>query len=476
MDVLVRFTLITVACLVSCAGPEKRSQDVQLERLAEVLRYVQSEYIVSIDNADLVKAAIAGMYTVAEMKGEGVSAPSTDPWDSLVSAYYDIQRKTSLNLKTLIDGAIAGVMRRLDVHSVYLDAARLQALYDPPREGAVGLSLQQIDGRLLILDTIEGSAAEALQIVRGDRLLKIENELVQGLQLDAIVRRLRGAPGSRVNLTIERKGEQFGVVAKRSVLKYNSVYSALYPGNVGYIKIKFFNNTTTKDLRKHIAGLRLATMSKPRAVVLDLRGNSGGTLNAVVGVGDVFISNGLILYTHGRGKDSKLKFLATPQPDELDADVPMVVLVDAKTASGAEMLAMLLQDHKRARVLGTTTVGSGSIQTILRLSDGDALQLTIAKIYSPDGRPIEDWGVIPDVCITNGKAVFLDRTQVEKTGNARTACPAEAPLYEKESDDIALRTALDMQRIYKKAKLGESRERNALNEYRGLLALSSGPN
>jgi carboxyl-terminal processing protease len=215
------------------------------------------------------------------------------------------------------------------------------------------------------------------------------------------VKMMRGKPGSEIVLTILREGEEkpFNLPVVRAVITVKNIKAETIEPGFMYIRISNFQIHTVDDMRKSLKKLKNENTDNLKGLVLDLRNNPGGLLNAAVGVSDLFLNNGLIVYTEGRIKDSKLKF--TAKPTEVFKNIPIIVLVNGGSASASEIVAGALQDHKRAIIMGERTFGKGSVQTILPMSDETALKLTTARYFTPSGRSIQASGIEPDMIVKN---------------------------------------------------------------------------
>jgi carboxyl-terminal processing protease len=300
----------------------------------------------------------------------------------------------------LLDSAIAGVMNGLDPHSAFLDERGLADLGElaTGRFGGIGVELADRDGDITIITPLDGTPAQRAGLVAGDVLERIDGVSFHGGKLNAASDALRGEPGTAVSLAVRRAGHdaplEFDMV--RDAISVASVRSrALEPG-YGYVRISQFQTNTGADLIGAISALQ-AQHGPLRGLVLDLRNNPGGILQASVEVADVFLTDadGLIVYTKGRQPSSDLRFVATGT--DLLNGAPLAVLINKGSASAAEIVAGALQDHKRALIVGSTSYGKGSVQAVLPLEQRHALKLTTALYFTPSGRSIQSTGIHPDV-------------------------------------------------------------------------------
>jgi len=299
----------------------------------------------------------------------------------------------------LIDGAINGMLKTLDPHTSYMppDAYKQMQVETSGKFGGLGIEITMRNGILTVVSPIEGTPADKAGILAGDKIIKIEDESTLDMTLNDAVSILRGKRGSPVTITIYREGleEPKEVVIVRDVIKVKSVKNKIYNGNIGYVKIRNFTKTTSRDLDQ---ALGLFEEKKVAKLVLDLRNNPGGLLNQAVEVTDRFLDEeNLIVYTQGRTGDQNMRFTTHERGQRVS--YPMIILVNGGSASASEIVAGALQDLGRAVILGTPTFGKGSVQTIIPLSDGSAMRLTTARYYTPSGRVIQENGITPDIIV-----------------------------------------------------------------------------
>jgi len=318
--------------------------------------------------------------------------------------------------RKLITGAINGMVSDLDPHSAYLDEKAYKDLREETvgRFGGLGIEVGSENGYLKVISPIEDTPAYRAGIKPGDLIIKIDGADVKGMSMNDAVVRLRGAPNTRVTITIERAGEPkpFAVTLTREEIKVQSVRSKLLEPGIAYVRIIQFQDPTVEDLAK-----QLQTLAKPgpiKGIVLDLRNNPGGVLPGAIGVSAAFLPKGsLIVSTKGQIQEAQAKYFANKDeyqrsgedvlrglPPEMRS-APMVVLVNGGSASASEIVAGALQDYKRATVIGTQTFGKGSVQTILPLPPDrkTGIKLTISRYYTPSGRSIQNTGVTPDYVV-----------------------------------------------------------------------------
>ncbi|MGQ9637158.1 MAG: S41 family peptidase [Thermodesulfobacteriota bacterium] len=304
--------------------------------------------------------------------------------------------------KDLIYGAIKGMVETLDPHSAFLPPNLYKEMQEETKgrfEG-IGIEITLKEGVLTVVAPIENTPAFKAGIQAGDQIIKIEGEPTKNLTLIECVKRLRGPKGSKVTITIMREGvtKPKEITLIRDVIPVRSVRYEILDKSYGYIRISQFQEKTTNEFDKALKELETNAQEGLKGLILDLRNNPGGLLDQAVKVADRFIESGLIVSVEGRKEESKMRFNATRQEDDLTR-YPLVVLVNGGSASGAEIVAGAIQDHGRGILLGTQTFGKGSVQTIFSLKDGSGLRLTTARYYTPKGRSIQAKGIVPDIIV-----------------------------------------------------------------------------
>jgi carboxyl-terminal processing protease len=313
--------------------------------------------------------------------------------------------------KKLLDDAVQGMLAGLDPHSAYLDSDSFKDMRveTEGQFGGLGIEVTMENGFVKVVSPIEDTPAARAGVKPGDLVIRLDEKAVKGMTLNDAVRMMRGKPGTDITLTIVREGvsKPLKITITRAVIKIKSVKSRLLDPGFGYVRITQFQAATDKNLVEAVRKLETENKGPLRGLVLDLRNNPGGVLNAAVGVSDAFLDKGLIVYTEGRVADSKMRLSATPG-DVLNG-APMVVLINGGSASASEIVAGALQDHKRAVIMGTKSFGKGSVQTIIPMSNGGALKLTTARYYTPNGRSIQALGIVPDV-VTEEARITKDET------------------------------------------------------------------
>ena len=304
--------------------------------------------------------------------------------------------------KDLIKGAIRGMLTSLDPHSAYLTPDLFKELQTETQGkfGGLGIEITIRDGILTVVSPIEDTPADRAGIKAGDQIIKIEGEFTKDMTLGKAVSKMRGLKGSKINISIRRKGVprllDFAIV--RDIIRVRSVRDRTLEEGFAYIRIAQFQERTKRDLQKALEKLS-SDNGEILGLVLDLRNNPGGLLTQAVRVSDLFLDSGLIVYTEGRLDHQKQKYYSHKEGSW--TQFPMVILVNGGSASASEIVAGAMQDHKRAIVLGTKTFGKGSVQTILPLDDRSAIRLTTARYFTPKGRSIQATGIVPDIVMEN---------------------------------------------------------------------------
>ncbi len=318
--------------------------------------------------------------------------------------------------KTLIENAVRGMLSGLDPHSSYLDVAQYQDLQASTNGefGGLGIEVGQQDGLVKVIAPIDDTPAAKAGLRAGDLIVRLDNRPVKGMSLSEAVKLMRGEPGTNIDLTVlrEGKGEPFTVTLTRAVVQVKSVRSRMIDDGLGYVRISQFQSRTGQDLVEALEALKKEAGGKLQGLVLDLRNNPGGVLNAAVQVSDAFLRDGKIVYTDGRREKLQTSWFATP--DDLLDDAPLVVLVNEGSASASEIVAGALQDHGRAIIMGSQTFGKGSVQTIMPLKQGGAIKITTARYFTPAGRSIQAEGIKPDVQLAAYKLERIDTPRVER--------------------------------------------------------------
>lgn len=299
----------------------------------------------------------------------------------------------------LLQGAIEGMLQKLDPHSAYVSMDDLRMMQEDfsGEFGGIGIQIGMRDNQLVVIAPIEDTPAYKAGLQAGDMILEINSKSTQGMSLTDAVRLIRGPRGEPVELTIlsaeDNKPRKVEIV--RDTIPVHSVRIQELESGYVQLRITDFKGNTTDDLREEIRSYK--SRNDLKGIILDLRNNPGGLLDQAVSVSDLFLSEGLIVYTQGRDKTQRKNYNASRRTEDVDA--PMIVLINAGSASASEIVAGALQDRNRALILGENTFGKGSVQSIIPLSDGSAIKLTIALYYTPIGRAIQAEGIAPDLRI-----------------------------------------------------------------------------
>lgn len=338
---------------------------------------------------------ITGYHAWLDRRGDSEEARTFDEVLNQVHASY----VDEVDRRALVSSALKGMLDDLDDHSNYLDPGEYDDLQAETngRFGGIGVELGLVDEFFTVITPLDGTPASRAGLAPGDRIIELDGASLRGSKLVDVVSRLRGEPGSEIDLTISRKDEpkSFTVALTRAEILVASVRSTLMEPGYGYIRISQFQSSTGEEFGRALKALAEENDRPLDGLVLDLRNNPGGVLQASVSVADALLTEGLIVYTEGRLPSSHLKYRASGR-DALDGR-PVVVLINAGSASAAEIVAGALQDHARARLLGGKSYGKGSVQSVMPLSGDRAIKLTTAYYYTPKGRSIHKSGIEPDV-------------------------------------------------------------------------------
>jgi carboxyl-terminal processing protease len=301
----------------------------------------------------------------------------------------------------LIEAAIRGMIADLDAHSAYLDPQEFDEIRisTTGEYSGVGIEVALENGVVKVVNPIEGTPAQKAGVLAGDTILAVDDVPVSLDNLNDTIDRMRGKEGTPVKISIARAAQKdpLEFTLSRAAVQVHSVRDELLDDGVGYVRISHFSETTGPDLEHSLAKLKKKNGAALKGLVLDLRNNPGGVLEAAVDVSDVFLNDGIIVTANGRAADARFEMDAHPG-DELDG-APIVVLVNGGSASASEIVAGALQDHRRATLLGRQTYGKGSVQTVVPLSDGHAIKLTTSKYFTPSGASIHEKGIKPDVVV-----------------------------------------------------------------------------
>lgn len=346
---------------------------------------------------------------------------------TLVEVYSRIKTDYVDDIKgqDLIESAIRGMLTSLDPHSTYLDGSEFNDLRisTSGKFGGLGIEVTMEDGFVKVVSPIDDTPAQKAGMQPGDLIVRLDDKPVKGMTLSDAVDIMRGEVGTDITLTVVREGENKPLIITitRDEIKVRSVKSRQLEPGFGYIRISQFQARTTEDLKKEIAKLKKDNKETGlNGLVLDLRNNPGGLLTAAVGVSDAFLTEGGIVSIKGRSERDKLEYRAESIiPGDMLDEAPVVVLINGGSASASEIVAGALQDQKRGVVLGSQSFGKGSVQTINELRQGDAVKLTTARYYTPNGRSIQAKGIEPDIKLSRLKIELLEDSGFEPVTEAQ---------------------------------------------------------
>jgi len=361
---------------------------------------------------------------------------------------------------TLLKYAIRGMLSGLDPHSAYLEPSAFSDLRENTSGsfGGLGIEVGMENGFVKVIAPIDDTPAQKGGIEAGDLIIKLDEKLVKGMSLNQAVETMRGEIGTKIKLTIVRSGvrDPIKIELIRDIIKVTSVKTLPLDAHYGYIRITQFQVQTGEDFAKGLEKLN-TEIDSLSGLIIDLRNNPGGVLQASVKVADQLLNEGLIVYTQGRSSIAELSFNATPG-DSING-VPIIVLIDGGSASASEILAGALQDHNRAVIMGTQSFGKGSVQNVLALDDTHGLKLTTARYYTPNGRSIQAQGIVPDIEVNRAKlsdekqgAFFREADLTGHLSNDGDEEPEEESVADSEEDkkrsmlerDFQLQEALNL--------------------------------
>ncbi|MDF1613730.1 S41 family peptidase [Desulfurivibrio dismutans] len=392
---------------------------------------------------------------------DGQAAKSQDTYQHLetfTNVLHIIQQSyvEEVDPEEAIEGAIRGMLNSLDPHSSFLRADDFKELQMETKGSfsGIGIEISMRDGMLTVVSPIEGTPAHKKGLRAADRIVGIDGESTKGISLMEAVKKLRGPEGTEVTVTIHREGwsEFRDITIVRGVIPIHSVRTELLEPGYAHIRVSNFQAKTTNDFRDALNEFQ--QQEELKGLILDLRNNPGGLLDQAVQLTDVFLDEGVIVSTKGRIREQNMVFEARKTSGSESYRFPMVVLVNEGSASASEIVAGALQDHKRAVILGTSTFGKGSVQTIIPLNGGAGLRLTTARYYTPSGISIQAKGIVPDIEVHNEPpsnaiedndrqpphAIFRERDLLHHLDSEQRE-PVE-PMTEEEEDNGELREKL----------------------------------
>ncbi|MCG6939063.1 MAG: S41 family peptidase [Gammaproteobacteria bacterium] len=324
--------------------------------------------------------------------------------------------------KTLLENAIRGMLSGLDPHSTYLNPDEYNELKigTTGKFGGLGIQVGMEDGFVKVISPIDDTPAYRAGLEAGDLIIRLDDKSVKGMTLNEAVKIMRGEPGTDIKLTVIREGSDkpLPFTVTRDIISVKSVKSRILEPDYGYVRISNFQSKTARDLINEVSKLKKENNGELKGLVLDLRNNPGGVLNAAADVSDAFIDDGILVFTKGRIENSDFEFNA--KPGDIMNGLPLVVLINGGSASASEIVAGALQDHKRAVIMGTKSFGKGSVQTIQELRSGGAVKITTARYFTPSGKSIQSEGITPDI--------VLDRYEVKDAADISSLRIKEADL------------------------------------------------
>ncbi len=398
----------------------------------------------------------------------------------------------------LINGAISGMLSDLDPHSAYLDADAFKDMRTSTKGqfGGLGIEIGAEDGFVKVIAPIEDTPAERAGVQAGDLIIKVDDTSTKGMSLTDAVKLMRGPVDTPITITVMRQGQAQPIEVNliRDIIKVRSVRSKMLPDDIGYVRVAQFQERTGNDLATHLT--ELGQEGPPQALILDLRNDPGGLLTGAIGVSAAFLpADALVVSTNGRASDSRRDYLANPvdyargESDYLSdlpawtKTVPMVVLVNAGSASASEIVAGALQDHKRAKIMGNQTFGKGSVQVILPISHETAIKLTTSRYYTPDGRSIQAKGIAPDIMVTDTETgnlfTVMREADLQKhllSGQEDEASPSTPKAIEQDdkADDKADDSPAELPKPFRFGEDDDFQLKQAVNFLKGL-PVDTGP-
>ncbi|WP_372986807.1 S41 family peptidase [Marinobacter sp.] len=367
----------------------------------------------------------------------------------------------------LLESAIKGMLSDLDPHSTYLAPKDYEELEESTSGefGGLGIEVGMENGFVKVIAPIDDTPAQKAGVQAGDVIIKLDEKPVKGMSLEEAVKMMRGKPGTVLTLTIMREGESapIEIDVTRDIIKVTSVKSRMLDNGYGYVRITQFQADTGGQFKDTLKKLESEYGADLDGLVIDLRNNPGGVLQAAVETADALLDGGLIVYTEGRIQSSRLRFSA--KSGDVMAGTPIVVLINGGSASASEILAGALQDHERAVVMGTQSFGKGSVQTVIPLDETHAIKMTTARYYTPDGRSIQATGIKPDIVVRPAELTELEGgaffTEADLSGHLEGQNEGQEP---DGSDEQASNTVSMVDRDYQL--------RSALNLLKGMHILN----
>jgi carboxyl-terminal processing protease len=426
---LALFSLVVgcLSCGLTATGHSRESYASRPEVFAEVTRVVETSFwdVNQLNPQALLKGAVEGVDADVRSQGgnigykgqqmvvalnghtKSIDLSAVNSLAEMLKAFIDIygflvqQQSLNGNPTNWEYRAIEGMVKSIDNNSAFMPPHEFREMQEETRGsfGGIGIRIGLEDGQVMIVEPMDGTPASKAGLKQGDRIVKIDGQPTQGLTLQEAVRRMRGPVGSRLVLSIIRRGggAPEDVSITRAKIDLKTVESQLLDGHIGHVQVRGFHETTLQELERALSRL---TQQKMEGLILDLRSNPGGLLSQSVKVCNLFVEEGLIVVsTEGRMRNQNSRFMANGGGQY--RQYPLIVLVNGGSASGSEIVAGALQDLQKATVIGTKSYGKGSVQTIFPLQDGSGLRLTTAHYFTPSGRSIDHVGIVPDIELSN---------------------------------------------------------------------------
>jgi len=413
-------------------------------------------------------AAVALSIGAVAYANQPVLSPRSDTYQQLelfgdVLAIVQQDYVVKVDSKKLINASLQGMLASLDPHSNYLSGDDYNDLKEKTKGkyGGIGLEVTSEDGAVKVVSPIDDTPAQKAGMTTGDYITAIDGTSIIGIPLNDAVNKMKGDPDTKLTITVVRTGkpDPFDLTLTREIITVKSVKYHM-EGDFGYIRIASFSETTAAETKAALVDL-LAKNPKMKGLVLDLRNNPGGLLEQSVGVADLFLNGGEVVSQRGRNPDDIIRYQAHANGDMLKGK-PMVVLTNPGTASAAEIVSGALQDQHRAEIVGLTTFGKGSVQSVIDLGDNRAVKLTTARYYTPSGRSIQKTGIEPDLEVAQSKeqakymassslqyteaayanALDADEGKVRRSPHAVQEVPPDS--FDTKTGDFELTRALDV--------------------------------
>jgi carboxyl-terminal processing protease len=401
-----------------------------------MLKYVKDKRVLLLIVAVTIMSVLTGAVMAKRLPFQQDAYEDLKVFTEVLS-YVEANYVEEVNPEKLVYGAIRGMLRTLDPHSSFMppDVYREMQVETEGRFGGLGIEITIRDDILTVVSPIEGTPAFRAGIKAGDKIVKVDGETTKDMSLIDAVKTLRGPEGTKITISILREGltEPKDYTLTRAIIEIKSVRWTRLHDDIGYIKLRSFQKTSSDELEEALQDLEEQNIS---ALVLDLRNNPGGLLEQAIAISDEFLEGGqLIVYTKGRLAGQNMKGFSKDDPSHLD--YPMVVLVNGGSASASEIVAGALQDLDRATIIGTQSFGKGSVQTIIPLSNGSGLRLTTAHYFTPKGQVINGKGITPDIVVEEKKVADKEE-QSQSQSSRRLSLPSDDF-----SDDPQLQKAVE---------------------------------